>query len=333
MRFPLSLNLSLMHYLTRQKLAGHEQYPIVTMLEPLHTCNYSCEGCGRIVEYRNSITEMMSVEECLTAASECGAPIVSVCGGEPLIYPKIKELIEGLQAQKRHVYLCTNAHLLEKSLPKFKPVSRLIFSVHLDGLEKTHDTIVKFPGSFQRVISGIKAAKASGYWVCTNTTIYKETELEEIVQLFRMLHSLKVDGMLIAPAYSYEAVADRDIFLVKEEVRKRFRRLQSVTRRLPLWNTPIYLDFLTGKRDFRCAAWGNPTRNPKGWRSPCYLIADTHYKTYKELEEKTDWNYYGTDQEPRCRNCMMHCGFEPAATIETTRSFKDSIRTLAWNFF
>ncbi len=333
MRFPLRLNLSLTTHIARQRLQGNEKYPLVLMLEPLHLCNLACDGCGRIVEYKESIREMMSLEECLQAVDECGAPVVSICGGEPLIYPNIKELVEGVLERGKHIYLCTNALLLVRSLPRFRPSSSFTINVHLDGMAETHDKVVGQSGTVWTVIEAIKAAKERGFRVSTNTTIYKETNMQEVEALFTFLTYLKVDGMLISPGYSYEAVKERDIFLARREVRKKFADIMELSKRFPLLNSPIYLRFLKGDIELKCSAWANPTVNPQGWRGPCYMITDTHHKSFQDLIEKTEWERYGVGRDDRCANCLVHCGFEPTAVKEVGRSFKNLWETVRWNFF
>ena len=335
MRFPFSLTRSLTAYLLRKKWAGEKQFPLVLMLEPLHACNLKCQGCGRVREYADTVDQRLSLDECLESVEECGAPVVSICGGEPLIYPEIETLIDRIVAQGRHVYLCTNGQLLEKKLPSLRPTSHLLINVHLDGMDISHDRITGRAGVFATAVEGIRAAKAAGFQVCTNTTIYKETNLDEITVLFGYLTELGVDGLMVSPAYGYEAVcqsetgAKNDLFLTREEVRERFLQAREVWGRFRLTATPIYLDFLCGKRELPCAAWANPTRNVRGWKAPCYLITDSHYPTYRELLEKTDWDQLGPGRDPRCEHCLVHCGFEPAAVLFGNR-WTDLVRMAVW---
>ena len=330
MRFPLSLQLSLTSYLLKNKISGREKFPMVLMLEPTHACNLECKGCGRILEYKDTLGASLSLEECLRAVDECGAPVVSITGGEPLIYPQIGELTAEILKRKKHIYLCTNGTLLEKSLPKFKPTPQLNFNISLDGMEKNHDAISAKPGVFRQAIEGIKAAKKKGFRVCTNTSIYKETDMEEVAELFALLHSIDIDGILVAPAFDYEDVEDK-IFLQREAIHERFRRIWELSSRYKLQSTPLYLRFCMGERELQCTPWGNPTRNPQGWKSPCYLITDGHYPTYRELMEKTDWSKYGVGNDPRCANCMMHCGFEPTVVREVGKRFSDLWEMIVWN--
>jgi hopanoid biosynthesis associated radical SAM protein HpnH len=335
MRFPFSLTRSLTGYLLRKKWAKEKQFPLVLMLEPLHACNLRCQGCGRVREYADTVDQRLSVDECLESVEECGAPVVSICGGEPLIYPEIESLVDGIVAQGRHVYLCTNGLLLEKKLAGLRPTSQLLINVHIDGMDTSHDRITGRAGVFATAVKGIRAAKAAGFQVCTNTTIYKETNLDEITVLFGYLTELGVDGLMVSPAYGYESVCQSepgsksDLFLTREEVRERFRQAREAWSRFRLTATPIYLDFLCGARELPCAAWANPTRNVRGWKAPCYLITDAHYPTYRELLEKTDWDQLGPGRDPRCEHCLVHCGFEPAAVLFGNR-WTDLVRMAVW---
>ncbi len=335
MRFPLSLTRSLSGYMLKKRLVGERRYPLVLMLEPLHACNLTCTGCGRIREYSTSIHERLSIEDCIASAEECGAPVVSVCGGEPLIYPGIEELVGKLLARHKHVYLCTNGTMLVRKLPGFPRSERLFVNVHLDGMEQTHDRIVERQGVFAKAIEGIQAAKAAGYYVYTNTTVYLQTDMHEIAVLFELLTELGVDGMMISPAFGYEAVqnttpeAAAQIFMTREDIHEKFRLGRSILSRFKLIASPVYLEFLRGERPLDCAAWANPTRNIAGWKGPCYLITDRHYATYRELVEKTDWASLGPDNDPRCEHCMTHCGFEPAAVF-AARGVRDLFKMAVW---
>ncbi len=355
MRFPLSLTRAMTGYLLKCRLARRTRFPLVLMLEPLHACNLGCAGCGRIREYADTVHQRLTVEECLAAAHQCGAPVVSVCGGEPLIYRGIEELVEKLVARRKHVYLCTNGLLLEEKLAGFRPSSRLLLNVHLDGMEATHDGIVGRHGAFQRAIAGIAAAKRAGFLVFTNTTVYRETDVCEIAVLFEYLTQLGVDGFMISPAYGYEAVQktmgsgvvfpmkdsgrtslltqendSRPLFMSREEIHAKFRAARPLLRRFKLVASPLYLDFLCGERSLSCAAWANPTRNVRGWKGPCYLVTDTHYASYRELVESTDWERLGPEADPRCRDCLVHCGFEPAAVFAAKGRLRDMLAMAVW---
>src|SRR5262252_5582483 len=278
MRFPLRLTVATTAYIAGQRLRRVEKFPLVMMLEPLHACNLTCTGCGRIREYRSTITEKLTVEQCLTAVEECGAPIVSICGGEPTIYPDLPRLLRELRTRRKHVYLCTHGMFIRKRMHEWVPSSSFFINVHLDGLEKTHDLCVEREGVFREAIEGIKAAKAAGFMVCTNTTIYKATDMREIEELFEYLKQFDVDGHQIAPAYGYSSVNDREIFLTRDDIHEKFRGFDRVANKYNVRQTPIYMEFLRGERELPCTAWGNPTYNVKGWKGPGYLITDGHYK-------------------------------------------------------
>jgi hopanoid biosynthesis associated radical SAM protein HpnH len=336
MRFPLSLTTTMIGYIAKNKVRRKNRFPLVLMLEPLHACNLTCTGCGRIREYETTIKQKLSVEECLDASDECGAPIVSICGGEPMIYPDMGLLVEKLLQRRRHVIVCTNGMFTKKRLHEFKPTSQFCFNVHLDGLEETHDRAVERAGVFRAAVEGIVAAKAAGFTVCTNTTVYKDTNIAEIDALYAYLTKLGVDGFLLSPAYGYAAVhatnptGAAEIFLTRDDIRAKFREAQGLLKKYRMRNSPIYLEFLAGKRELTCTAWGNPTRNVKGWKGPCYLITDAHHETFDDLMNKTDWNAYGKGKDARCEHCMVHCGFEPSAALGVDGKFGDTLKMVAW---
>jgi hopanoid biosynthesis associated radical SAM protein HpnH len=336
MRFPLSLTTSMVGYIARKKLARTRRFPLVLMLEPLHACNLTCTGCGRIREYETTIKQKLSVEECLASVDECGAPIVSICGGEPMIYPDIGRLVRGILNRRKHIYLCTNGMFIKKRLHEFRPTSRFFFNVHLDGLEGTHDRAVERQGVFRSAVEGIKAAKQAGFLVCTNTTIFKDTDMAEIDELFAYLTKLGVDGFLLAPAYGYTAVHETnpdgaaEIFMTRDDIRAKFGEAVKVLKKYRLNSSPVYLEFLSGQRELTCTAWGNPTRNVKGWKGPCYLITDEHHATFADLMNNTPWEQYGYGKDPRCEHCMMHCGYEPSAALGVNARLGDSLKMLMW---
>jgi hopanoid biosynthesis associated radical SAM protein HpnH len=317
-------------YLAGKKISGAEKFPLVMMLEPLHACNLTCTGCGRIREYKSTIDEMLTVEQCMAALEDCGAPIVSICGGEPMIYPEIGRLTKEILAKKKHIYLCTNGMFIRKRLAEFEPTSRLFFNVHLDGLEKTHDLAVERDGVFREAIEGIKAAKAAGFMVCSNTTVYKETDLEEIAELFAYLKTLGVDGYMISPAYSYAAVQTKEIFMSREDIREKFQKASRLLEDYNIMTSPIYMEYLRGERELMCTAWGNPTYNPRGWKGPCYLMTDAHHATFKEFIDNTPWEKYGHGRDPRCQDCMVHAGYEPSAVLGGNQKFGDTWKMLKW---
>jgi hopanoid biosynthesis associated radical SAM protein HpnH len=366
MRFPLSMTLGMAGYIARNRMRPRpewqvnvkvkdaanpfriihtvtngerkphpmigKRFPLVLMLEPLHACNLTCTGCGRIREYEDTITQRLSLEQCLRASDECGAPIVSICGGEPMLYPEIGELTRQILARGRHIYLCTNGMFIVKKLKEFTPDEKFFFNVHLDGMEKNHDLAVERQGVFKSAVEGIKAAKAAGFKVCTNTTVYRETDMKEIEELFQFCETLGVDGHQIAPAYGYSAVNDRDIFMTREDVYEKFKDIDRLAARYPINDTPTYLDFLKGERDLPCTAWGNPTYNIMGWKGPCYLITDAHHETFEELMTHTQWENYGAGSDPRCEHCMMHCGYEPSAAFGINGKLTDTVKLMKWAF-
>jgi len=331
MRFPIGMTTKLSGYIAGKRLRGIEKFPLVMMLEPLHACNLTCTGCGRIREYKQTITEKLSVEQCLNAAEECGAPIVSICGGEPMIYRELEQLVTELLARGRHIYLCTHGMFLKKRLKGFTPSKQFFFNIHLDGMEITHDLCVERKGVFRQAIEGIQAAKESGFMVCTNTTIYKQTDMKEIAELFTYLEGFGVDGHMISPAYSYAAVDTKDIFMSRQEIHEKFRMATKLLEQHTLMISPIYMEYLRGEREeMNCVAWGNPTYNTRGWKAPCYLITDGHHPTFKEFIEKTNWEKYGRGRDPRCENCMVHVGYEPSAVLGANRKFSDTWKLLKW---
>ena len=330
MRFPLKLNIDLTTYIIGNKLKKIDKFPLVLMLEPTHLCNLACSGCGRIREYSDTIQQMMTLEECFQSVDECPAPVVTITGGEPFLYPHIFDLIEGILQRGKHIYLCTNGLLLEKVLDKMKPHPNFTLNVHMDGQEETHDRILEQKGAFKAAIEGIKKAKKLGFRLCTNTTIFKETDLSEINNLFSSLTNLGVDGFLVAPGFGYEAVGEK-LFLERRDIENKFKEVYEMSRKHRFFSTPMYLRFLMGEKQLECTPWGNPTRNPRGWKAPCYLITDAHYSSYREMMENTDWNKYGVGKDERCAQCMMHCGFEPTVVSEVGKSWKDIWDMVRWN--
>jgi MoaA/NifB/PqqE/SkfB family radical SAM enzyme len=391
MRFPLALTTKIAAYIITQKLRRTEKFATVLQLEPLHTCNLTCTGCGRIREYSTSLKDILPLEDCLAAAQECNAPMISICGGEPLIYPQIEALVEGLLAQKRIVYICTNAMFMRKKMrewlaaqmpagsafveeklsellahdlitekdaaavrlgpkdlakPVIGPSRWMYWNVHLDGLERTHDLIVEREGVFKECILAMKMAKRLGYQVATNTTIYKETDMAEIEQMFDFLSDMGVDGHTISPGYEYDAakkdmikrlnLRPENFFLTRQMTIEKFKKIEQWMKNYTLFGTPIYFEFLAGKRDLSCSAWAIPTRNIRGWKGPCYLMTDAHYSSYAELLEKVQWDKYGVEngvaKDSRCENCMVHCGYEPTASLGLRAQRGDTWKNIRFNF-
>jgi hopanoid biosynthesis associated radical SAM protein HpnH len=312
-------------YVVQQKLKGRKRYPLTLMLEPLFRCNLACVGCGKIQHPVEILRKHLSPEECFAAAEECGAPIVAIPGGEPLLHPQIDQIVAGLVARKKFVYLCTNAIRLEQSLEKFKPSDYFSFSVHLDGLRETHDHAVDRKGIFDIAVKAIKAAKARGFRVTTNTTIFKDADPAEVQRFFDFLSTLGVDGMMLSPGYPYEKAPDQEHFLQREQTKALFREILAPYRagQKKRWNfnaSPLFLDFLMGEKDYECTPWGMPSYSLFGWQKPCYLLGEGYAKSYKELLEETQWENYGhRSGNSKCTDCMVHCGYEPTAAEDSMR--------------
>ena len=330
MRFPISLYSSLSRSFITNAIKGRNKSPLVLMLEPTHRCNLACTGCDRIRLYGKEQTDDLTLTQCIDAANQSGAPVVSVTGGEPLLYSELTPLVTELLRLKRYVYLCTNGLLAESFIEEFRPHPRFTLNFHLDGMEETHDSITRNAGTFKQAVKAIKKAKQEGFRVSTNTSVYKTSDPRELEMLFELLKAIHVDGILISPAFSYESVED-SIFLNRNEIKEKFRLMSSFFGRFPFISSPIYLDFLQGNRQMRCTPWGNPTCNPLGWKSPCYLITDAYYKTFDELMEKTDWDKYYLGRDVRCKNCMVHSGYEASVMRAAFSNPMDFLRLLLWN--
>ena len=330
MRFPFVQTAAVYKYMRRQQKAGRDRFPLVLMLEPLHACNLACSGCGRIREYKEHMSKMVPLADCLKAVDDCGAPVVSICGGEPLLYPEIRELVDGCLARGRVVYLCTNGQTLEKKIADLKPHKRFNINVHLDGLAKTHDAIVERAGAFDKAVAGIRAAKKAGFTVCTNTTVYRQTDVAEIRALVDYLEDIGIDGILLSPGFDYSDVADQSVFLTREAIVGMFRELLPTTRSKKVWNTPLFFDFLAGNREYPCTPWGNVTYNILGWKAPCYLITDGHHPTFEGFMREVRWENYGPGKDKRCANCMAHCGFEATVALTSTDTIRDALTMARW---
>lgn len=307
-------------YILKQRLLGRKRYPLVLMLEPLYQCNLACAGCGKI-DYPDSILRRrLSVEECLSAVDECGAPVVTIPGGEPLLHKDIVKIVDGIVAKGKYVYLCTNALLLEKRLDQFTPSQFLTFSVHLDGLKEQHDKAVSQAGVFDRAVSAIKAARAKGFRVSVNCTLFDDAKPAEVAAFFDYVKELGVEGVTVAPGYAYERAPDQEHFLNRRKTKQLFREVFKLGKgkKWPFNQSSLYLDFLAGNQTYKCTPWGTPTRNVFGWQRPCYLLNEGYAKTFKELMEDTDWDSYGTGAYEKCADCMAHCGYEPTAVTDAT---------------
>jgi hopanoid biosynthesis associated radical SAM protein HpnH len=319
-------------YVVRQKLQGRTRYPLVLMLEPLFRCNLACAGCGKIQYPGHVLRKHLTVQQCLAAVDECGAPMVSIPGGEPLMYPDIGPLVEALVARKRYVYLCTNAILLREKLEAglFRPSKFLSFSVHMDGLREEHDEAVCREGVFDQAVDGIREALRRGFRVTTNTTLFDGADPERVRGFFDAMMDLGVEGMMISPGYSYSKAPDQEHFLRRQRAHDLFSRVLGRPRRRWKFNqSPLFLQFLMGKQDFECTPWGNPTYNVFGWQKPCYLLQEGYAATFKELMETTAWARYGrASGNEKCRDCMVHCGYEASAvdrTFGSARGFRDTV--------
>ena len=322
MSFPPQLAMHLSTYLVKNWTLRKKRFPMVLMLEPTERCNLACAGCGRIREYRGCLDKNLSIEDCLQAVDEVGAPVVTIPGGEPLLHPDIKQIVEGVVSRKKHVHLCTNGLILERSLLNFKPGPYMNFVLHMDGLAPAHNRGAGRDGVFETAVNAIRAAKKAGFRVYTNTTIFKSTDFKEIEALLEKLAAIGVDGFMISPAFHFESV-DGDNFLSRDEINRVFQPLRELRRRFQFYNTSAYLDFLLGDKQAECMPWSTPTLTPGGWRRPCYLLADEHCSTYRELVEVTQWDRYGAGNEPRCTNCMVHCGFEASLIDRARRSLPE----------
>lgn len=322
MGIPIVQKVRIGTYIVKQLLANNQQFPLVLMLEPLFRCNLKCKGCGKIDYPKEILTKHLSVEECVTAAMECGAPVVSIAGGEPLLHPDIHTIVRELAARKKFVYLCTNAQLVEKRIRDFQPSTYLTFNVHLDGLNERHDELVCLKGAFEKSVAAIRMLVAQGFRVTTNTTIFDGETPENAAALFDYLSGLGVEGLTVSPGYSYEKASDQEHFLGREGTKNLFRRIFEIAkgRKWQFNHSSLYLDFLAGNQDYACTPWGNPTRNIFGWQKPCYLLNDGYVETYKELMETTEWKKYGSNKDARCANCMVHCGFEPTAVMDSVKN-------------
>jgi len=393
MRFPLALSAKIAGHIIKHKLRKTPKFAMVLQLEPLHTCNLTCTGCGRIREYSTSLKDMVPLEKCLAVAEECDAPMVSICGGEPLIYPKIEELVNGVLRQGRIVYVCTNGVFMRKKMgdylaanyspalePKLKelldaklisdkqaetirkgksdnrsviaPNKWMYWNVHVDGLEYTHDLIVEREGVFKECVEAVKMAKRLGYQVATNTTVYRETDVREIEEMFKYFSSLGCDGHTISPGYDYDAAKKdmvkrlgknpEEFFLTRTMTIAKFARIEEWGKAFTIFGTPVYQEFLAGRRELTCTAWAIPTYNIQGWKAPCYLMTDTlrsagHYPTYQEMLTKVDWERYGVvngvARDPRCENCMVHCGYDPSGALGTNYQRGDNWKNFKYNFW
>ncbi len=331
MGIPLRQSVKIGLYMAGQKLRGRTKFPLIVELEPLFACNLACPGCGKIQHPASILKQRMPVEQAVGAIEESGAPMVSIAGGEPLMHPQIDEIVRQLVKRKKFVYLCTNAVLMPKHIHKFTPSPYFTWVVHIDGLRERHDEAVAKQGVFDQAVAGIKEAQRRGFKVATNSTFFNTDTPQTVIDVLDYLNEeLGVDRLMISPAYAYEKAPDQEHFLGVQETRELFAKAFAGgrRRRWRLNHSPLFLDFLEGKVDYQCTAWGIPSYSLFGWQRPCYLMSDGYVSTYKELVETTDWSKYGRGRDPRCANCMAHCGYEPSAVLATMSSLRESIRAL-----
>ena len=335
MPVPVSQAWTVASYVLKQKMKGRKQYPLVLMLEPLYRCNLACAGCGKIQYPAHVLKRELSPEECFKAVEECGTPMVSIPGGEPLMHSQIEKIVEGLVARKKYIYLCTNALLLKEKLHLFTPSKYLTFSVHLDGQKEHHDFSVCREGGYELAVEGIREALKRGFRVTTNTTLFDGADPKSVRAFFDEMMELGVEGMMLSPGYSYDKAPDQKHFLGRARTRRLFRAILS--NRKPSWQfnqSMLFLEFLMGKRDFKCTPWGMPTYSIFGWQKPCYLLQDGYAETFSELMETTEWANYGTESgNPKCANCMVHSGYEASGVDYTFSSLKGLLATAKATLF
>jgi len=324
MGVPISQMWTVASYVLKQRLHGRHRYPLVLMLEPLFRCNLACAGCGKIQYPAHVLKKQLTPEQCFKAVDECGAPMVSIPGGEPLLHPQIKEIVEGLVARRKYIYLCTNALLLKEKIDLFTPSKYLTFSVHMDGQKEHHDFAVCREGTYETAVEGIREAVKRGFRVTTNTTLFDGSDAKSVRKFFDEMMDLGVEGMMLSPGYSYDKAPDQQHFLPRTKTRQLFRKiLSNRSKRWRFNQSPLFLEFLMGDRHYTCTPWGMPTYNIFGWQKPCYLLADGYVDTFQELINVTEWERYGTESgNPKCRNCMVHSGYEASAVNDTFTSLR-----------
>jgi hopanoid biosynthesis associated radical SAM protein HpnH len=333
MAIPIRQAYRVSTYMLKNKITGRKKFPLIVELEPLFACNLACNGCGKIQHPHDVLRQRMPVEQAVNAVLESGAPMVSIAGGEPLMHPQIDVMVKELVKRKKFVYLCTNAELVRKFWDKFdfKPSPYFSFAVHIDGLKERHDESVDKEGVFEEAVAAVKFLQEKGFRVTTNSTFFNTDTPQTVIDVLNFLNDdLKVDAMMISPAYAYEKAPDQEHFLGVTETRELFKKAFAGGNR-QRWrfnHSPLFLDFLEGKKELQCTAWGIPSYSLLGWQKPCYLMADGYVKTYKELIETTEWEKFGRGKDPRCNNCMAHCGYEPTAVLATMGSLKEGLRAM-----
>lgn len=330
MRFPIGFTMAQANHRMKMERAGHKRYPTVLMLEPLYTCNLACLGCS-VERHTGKLKDRMPLETCFKAVDECGAPIVNICGGEPTLYPELKELISGLIERGKYILMCTNALKLEEKVFGIIPPSPHLFLViHLDGMRKTHDYVCNRDGVFDKAVAMMEKARALGYYVYINTTVFKETAVTEVEELCQLVDKLRTKGIMISPGYEYESV-EHDVFLTKEQIHEKFAEIRKFSHKYKINATPTFLEFAAGLRELPCAPWSTVNYTPKGWKAPCYLVeGEGYYPDWDAFWNKTDWAYWESRKDPRCQNCKMHSGFEHSAVTEAMKTVKGTIQLTAW---
>ncbi|AIO70772.1 adenosyl-hopene transferase HpnH [Burkholderia oklahomensis] len=320
MSIPLLQQARVGAYIVRQHLSGNKRYPLALMLEPLFRCNLACNGCGKIDYPDPILNQRLSIEECLQAVDECGAPVVSIAGGEPLLHKEMPEIVKGIMKRKKFVYLCTNALLMEKKMDDYQPSPYFVWSVHLDGDQDMHDHSVSQEGVYEKAVAAIKEAKRRGFRVNINCTLFNDAIPERVAKFFDTLKPIGVDGITVSPGYAYERAPDQQHFLNRDKTKNLFREILKRGEGGKRWSfsqSSLFLDFLAGNQTYKCTPWGNPARTVFGWQKPCYLVGEGYVKTFKELMETTDWDNYGVGNYEKCADCMVHCGFEATAVMDT----------------
>lgn len=323
---PLELAARLGWYIIKNKITGRKRFPLVTMLEPLEACNLACEGCGRIREYEPVLDRLMSVDHAMRAVHDSGAPIVSIAGGEPTMHPKIDEIVNKITAEKKFVYMCTNALLMERIMKKIPASKYFCFVVHMDGMEEAHDKSVYRKGVWKIAVRAIKVALENGYRVTTNTTVFNGVDEADMLEMFKMFTDMGIEGCMVSPGYQFENVPNQELFISRRKAREVFKRVLDPKHGVRFYNNPLYLSFLRGERDYDCTAWSNPTYTVMGWREPCYLLGDRHTQKFDDLMKEEVWDRYGVGKDPRCTDCLMHCGFESASIFDAISNPKSALK-------
>ncbi|MCL5283409.1 MAG: adenosyl-hopene transferase HpnH [Armatimonadetes bacterium] len=329
MRYPIGFIMAQTRYRVQMEKEGRKRYPSVLMLEPLYTCNLACCGCA-VERHTGKLSDRLSLEACFKAVDDCGAPIINLCGGEPTLYPELPELIQGLIERGKYVICCTNALKMDtKIFGVIPPHPQLFIMIHLDGMRHTHDMVCNRPGVFDKAVEMLREAKQRGYITMVNTTVFKQTDVDEVEELCKLAADLKSDSILISPGYEYESVKE-DVFLSKEQIHEKFRQIRTFANRYRISASPLFLEFAAGLRELPCAPWSTVNYTPIGWKAPCYLIGEKYYQDWAEFWNEVDWKYWESRQDHRCQNCKMHSGFEHSAVVEAMKTWKGRLQLTAW---